>query len=215
MEWALLIYAIDVLSTDGRYGGFGFLLFFTTVAYIGLWIARMMEAENADKKTINLHIGKVVTLAKGFDSLEAGENVVINNVDMRDETVKIRYPNGHISNWISESIIRQVAVPDEQLPPFRDPLKPLRRLVAGFAFIFLMGIAYANFMPSKETAYKMLAAYVGQTVVETPQVRETAGNAIDFLNKAIKKYSSELDADEAAKVKTETNTPYNDNKQEK
>ncbi|AKJ73867.1 hypothetical protein SP38_265 [Salmonella phage 38] len=25
-----------------------------------------------------------------------------------------------------------------------------------------MGIVYANFMPQKETAYKMLAAYVGQ-----------------------------------------------------
>lgn len=203
MSWALLVYAIDVLSTDGKYGGFGFLLFFTTIIYLCLWIARLNEAEQVNKKTVNLYVGKVVTLAKDFDDLTAGEKIVITNVDRSDNTVKIRYPNGDTSNWLAAGNIHQVALPDDQAPPFRDLLKPLRRIVAGFAFIFLMGIAYANFMPSKDTAYKMLAAYVGQTVVETPEVRETAGNAIDFLNKAIKKYSTELDADEAAKTKTE------------
>jgi hypothetical protein len=163
-----------------------------------------MEAEEANTKTTNLHVGKVVMLAKDFDDLAAGEKIVITNVDHSDDTVKIRYPNGHTSNWMQKYNILQVATPDVEPAPFRDLLKPLRRIVAGFAFIFLMGIAYANFMPSKDTAYKMLAAYVGQTVVETPEVRETAGNAIDFLNKAIKKYSNELDADEAAKAKPET-----------
>lgn len=216
MSWAFLVYAIDVLSTDGSYSGWGFLLFFTTLVYIGLWIARLCEAEEANKSTTTLHTGKVVTLAKDFDSLVAGEKIVITNVDFSDETVKVRYPDGHVTNWLKMYNIQKVATPDETGQPFRDILKPLRRLVAGFAIICFMGIGYANFMPTKDTAYKMLAAYVGQTVVETPEVRQLAGNSIDFLNKAIKKYSDQLTASEeaeaAAKAKAESK---NEPKQEK
>lgn len=208
MSWAFLVYAIDVLSTDGSYSGWGFLLFFTTLVYIGLWIARLFESEEANKSSTTLYTGKVVTLAKDFDSVLAGDKLVIRCMDLSDDTVKVRYPDGTITPWIKADNIRQVAAPDEGGQPFRDILKPLRRLVAGFAIICFMGIGYANFMPTKDTAYKMLAAYVGQTVVETPEVRQLAGNSIDFLNKAIKKYSDQLTASEqaeaAAKAKAET-----------
>lgn len=197
MSWAFLVYAIDVLSTDGKYGGWGFLLLSSMTAYAGLWIYRLCESEEANKHSITLHAGKVVTLAKEFDSLVVGDKIVITNIDRSDDTVKVRYPDGHISNWIKSYNIIQVALPDEVSAPFRDILKPLRRIVMTFAILCAMGIGYANFMPTKDTAYKMLAAYVGQTVVETPEVRQLAGNSIDFLNKAIKKYSDQLDAAEA------------------
>lgn len=200
MSWAFLVYAIDVLSTDGQYGGWGFLLFFSMIAYAGLWIARLCESEEANKRSTTLHTGKVVTLAKDFDSLQAGDKIVITNMDRSDDTVKLRYPDGTTTPWIKAFNVMKVAVPDEETAPFRDILKPLRRIVATFAMLCLLGIGYANFMPTKDTAYKMLAAYVGQTVVETPEVRQLAGNSIDFLNKAIKKYSDQLTAAEQAEA---------------
>lgn len=207
MSWAFLVYAIDVLSTDGGYSGWGFLLLASALMYGGLWVFRICEMGDAEKESVMLHTGKVVTLAKDFDTLSAGEKIVITAVDRSDDTVKIRYPDGHVSNWLKADNICRVSSADTITAPFGDMLKPIRRIVAAFAILCIFGIGYANFMPTKDTAYKMLAAYVGQTVVETPEVRETAGNAIDFLNKAIKKYSTELDKDDAAAekpAKTET-----------
>ncbi|AKJ73560.1 hypothetical protein SP40_119 [Salmonella phage 40] len=57
-----------------------------------------------------------------------------------------------------------------------------------------MGIVYANFMPQKETAYKMLAAYVGQNVVESPRTQQLADSTIKYLDAQIKKYTDELES---------------------
>ncbi len=60
-------------------------------------------------------------------------------------------------------------------------------------------------MPQKETAYKMLAAYVGQNVVESPRTQQLADSTIKYLDAQIKKYTEELDsaakAAEAEKAK--------------
>lgn len=206
MSWAFLVYAIDVLSTDGSYKGWAFLLFFATIAYAILWGFRLFESEEAEKRTTTLHTGKVITLAKEYDSLAVGDKVVIVNIDRSDDTVKLRYPDGSTTQWVRAFSVKQVAVADEVSAPFRDVLKPLRRIVSSFAILCMLGIGYANFMPTKDTAYKMLAAYVGQTVVETPEVRQLAGNSIDFLNKAIKKYSDQLTAAEQAEAAEKAKT---------
>jgi len=202
MSWAFLIYAIDVLSTDGRYGGWGFFLFFGMCGYIALAVAKISFGIGVH----NFYVGKVMTLTKDFKTFKTGDNLVILNVDNSDATMKVTYPNGADSTWLKFSAISQVVAPD---PGKGDILKPFRRLVFWVCLVSALGIGYANFMPTKDTAYKMLAAYVGQTVSETPEVRELAGNSIDFLNKAIKKYSTELDAAAAPATEKETKTQEN------
>lgn len=196
MSWAFLIYAIDVLSTDGSYGGWGFLF---TLGLAGYFLLALIQANPAGVQSI-FYVGKVMTLSKSYHDWKAGDSVVVYNVHS-DGTLRLKHKSGSLSDWVRFSVVKEITVPEDTPTVVQtesdvvniDELKPFRKIACCVCFVSALGIGYANFMPTKDTAYKMLAAYVGQTVSETPEVRELAGNSIDFLNKAIKKYSSELD----------------------
>lgn len=52
-------------------------------------------------------------------------------------------------------------------------------------------VTIANLLPSKESAYIMLAAYGVEKVIDNPQVQELAGNSLKVLDKAMKDYLEE------------------------
>lgn len=185
ISWALLIYLIDVLSTDGKYEGWGILMTISTVAYFGMVLYGSLNGGS-----YGMFAGQELVLNQNWNGCKAGETITIVRID-GDGTMKLTLPNGETTGWWKTRTIAGLVNTSNSVR--HDVLKAPRRLVAWVMVISMLGIAYANFMPKQETAYKMLAAYVGQTVVESPAVKETAGNAIDFLNKAIKKYSDELD----------------------
>ena len=115
----------------------------------------------------------------------------------------IRLPDGKLSsNYIKQSTIYKVTRKESQSTTpvvVKDVTKGPRKIAVFGMVICFIGILYANFMPQKETAYKMLAAYVGQNVVESPRTQQLADSTIKYLDAQIKKYTEELDA--AAKTK--------------
>lgn len=52
-----------------------------------------------------------------------------------------------------------------------------------FSILFL-----SNFIPDRDTAYTMLAAYGVQEVAQMPQVQATASKSLEVLNKAMDQY---------------------------
>ena len=62
---------------------------------------------------------------------------------------------------------------------------PYKTLLA----ISVMYISYTVLVPSKATAYKMLAAYGVQQVVDNPDVKRIAGKSLDVLEKAMDEYT--------------------------
>lgn len=183
MSWAILIYMIDVLSTDGQYDGFAAIFGISLVVYFGLTIFSSVAGN------YGFFMGQEVYLTQNWNGFKTGDKLIIKRVD-GDGTISFTMPDGSASGWWKQKTIASVT---GQAQLAADSLSKPRKVVAWMMVFGMLGIGYAKFMPSQETAYKMLAAYVGQTVVTSPAVQETAGNAIDYLNKAIKKYSDELD----------------------
>lgn len=211
MSWAFLIYLIDVLTTDGTYGGWGFLMFIAGAAYVVMYAIQKCYEETDGKVRHTFFSGQNLVLNQNWNNLKAGETVVVSSIDNSDGTVKLRYPNGDTSNWLrfstAEKITAQQSNPNTPKPPVRDLTKGPRKVAVWGMIICFIGIVYANFMPQKETAYKMLAAYVGQNVVESPRTQQLADSTIKYLDAQIKKYTDELDAtakaEQAAKAKEE------------
>lgn len=210
MSWAFLIYLIDVLTTDGSYGGWCFLMFIAGVAYVAMYAIQKCYEETDGKVRYGFFLGQNLVLNQDWNHLKAGETIVVTNVD-NDGTLKVRYPNGDTSNWLRFSTVEQITAhrpkPDEPVVPVRDLTKGPRKVAVWGMVICFIGILYANFMPQKETAYKMLAAYVGQNVVESPRTQQLADSTIKYLDAQIKKYTDELDAtakaEQAEKAKEE------------
>lgn len=210
MSWAFLIYLIDVLTTDGTYSGWGFLMFVAGAAYVIMYAIQKCYEETDGKIRYGFFSGQNLVLNQDWNNLKAGETIVVTSVD-NDGTLKVRYPNGETSGWLRfetvEKISAQGQKPGEPVVPVRDLTKGPRKVAVWGMVICFIGILYANFMPQKETAYKMLAAYVGQNVVESPRTQQLADSTIKYLDAQIKKYTEELDAtakaEQAAKAKEE------------
>lgn len=210
MSWPFLIYLIDVLTTDGTYSGWGFLLFLSGAAYVIMYaIQKCYEETDGRKESYGFYLGQNLVLTKDWISLKAGDVLVITTID-NDGTLKVRYPNGETSGWLRFEVLGEVTAPprreQEQQPvPKRDMTKGPRKIAVFGMIVCFIGIVYANFMPQKETAYKMLAAYVGQNVVESPRTQQLTDSTIKYLDAQIKKYTEELDsaakAAEAEKAK--------------
>lgn len=209
MSWPFLIYLIDVLTTDGTYSGWGFLMFIAGAAYVIMYAIQKCYEETDGKIRYGFFAGQNLVLNQDWNNLKAGETIVVTNID-HDGTLKFRYPNGESSNWMRFETVEKITVqrpkPGEQAVPVRDMTKGPRKVAVWGMIICFIGILYANFMPQKETAYKMLAAYVGQNVVESPRTQQLADSTIKYLDAQIKKYTEELDASakaaEAEKAKT-------------
>lgn len=56
-------------------------------------------------------------------------------------------------------------------------------------------IVYGILIPSKDTAYKMLAAYGVESIVTNDKVQELGGKSLDVLNKAMDDYLKESETD--------------------
>uniref|UniRef100_A0AAU7PIH3 Uncharacterized protein n=1 Tax=Salmonella phage SalP219 TaxID=3158864 RepID=A0AAU7PIH3_9CAUD len=213
MSWPFLIYLIDVLTTDGAYAGWGFLMFISGIAYAILFaVQKCYEETDGKKVAYGFFPGQNLTLNQDWDEFKAGQVVVIKKVD-NDGTLIVTFPNGHESNWLRFETIRAVtAQPDQVRQPVeqRDLTKGPRKLAVAAMIVCFLGIIYANFMPQKETAYKMLAAYVGQNVVESPRTQQLADSTIKYLDAQIKKYTEELDA--AAKATEAENAKQKESK---
>lgn len=64
---------------------------------------------------------------------------------------------------------------------------PLKTICALCSILFL----YGWLMPSKDTAYKMLAAYGAVEVASNERVKDLAGKSLDVLEKAMGEYLEE------------------------
>jgi glucan phosphoethanolaminetransferase (alkaline phosphatase superfamily) len=58
------------------------------------------------------------------------------------------------------------------------------------AFVVIM-LTLSTLVPSKETAYKMLAAYGVESLVTNPEVQKLGGKSLDVINKAMDEYLKE------------------------
>lgn len=196
-SWPFLIYMIDVLTTDGSYTGWAFLLGGLMAVYGIAWcVQRGIEEASSAPKGMKLFEGQNLKLNQDWKTYKMGDVITIVSV-WNDGTVRVRYPDGTVSS----SDLRRSAVIEvthdsskEATPAVvNDVTKGPRRIAVWFMSICVAGILYANFMPQKETAYKMLAAYVGQNVVESPRTQQLADSTIKYLDSQIKKYTEEMD----------------------
>jgi flagellar basal body-associated protein FliL len=87
-------------------------------------------------------------------------------------------------------IIMRVGDSDEE--EYQKAKKPYKYFCVFVGVIFL----YYNLVPSKETVYKMLAAYGVEKVAENPDVRRLAGRSLDVLEKAMDSYVKDSKAKE-------------------
>ena len=81
-----------------------------------------------------------------------------------------------------------------------DVHKTFKTRLAGITCIIL--ICYVSVVPSKETAYKMLAVYAGTAALDTEiaaKLSDTSLKALDTLNRVLDEYAKEEEA------KNETN----------
>ena len=199
-SWPFLIYMIDVLTTDGTYGGWGFLMFILGMAYVIMYAIQKYYEETEGKIRYGFFLGQNLVLNQDWKHLKAGEVLVVSSIDT-DGTLKVQYPDGGYSDWLFfetvGKISAQMSTTNEQKVPVRDMTKGPRKVAVWGMIVCFIGILYANFMPQKETAYKMLAAYVGQNVVESPRTQQLADSTIKYLDAQIKKYTEELEATKA------------------
>lgn len=199
MSWPFLIYMIDVLTTDGSYGGWGALLFLFTMAYLIMFaVQKAYEEADGKKAKFGFFLGQNLTLTEDWINYKVGDVLVVTRVD-NDGTLMVRYPNGETSGWLRFELLDKVTSTrpkeEEQQSVVKTDMTKGPRKIAVFGMVIcFLGILYANFMPQKETAYKMLAAYVGQNVVESPRTQQLADSTIKYLDAQIKKYTDELDA---------------------
>ena len=63
-------------------------------------------------------------------------------------------------------------------------------MIFGISILFL-----SNFIPERDTAYKMLAAYGVEEAIKLPQVQCVADKSFQVLNKAMDDYLKESDKD--------------------
>ena len=72
---------------------------------------------------------------------------------------------------------------------------PLRELPLGkvFSFCILM-LFLPNFIPSQDTAYKMLAVYGVSEVSKSENVQELMGDGMDILKLTLKDYKDKLES---------------------
>lgn len=62
---------------------------------------------------------------------------------------------------------------------------PFKTVYVVTAVMFL----YCSLAPSKDTAYKMVAAYGVQTMAENPDVKRLAGKSLEVLERAMDEYT--------------------------
>ncbi|AKJ73559.1 baseplate tail tube initiator [Salmonella phage 40] len=111
MSWPFLIYLIDVLTTDGTYAGWGFLLFLSALAYLIMYaIQKTYEETDGKKDRFGFFLGKNLVLNQDWMSLKAGDVLVVIHID-NDGTMKVRYPNGETSAWLRFETIRELTSP--------------------------------------------------------------------------------------------------------
>ena len=55
----------------------------------------------------------------------------------------------------------------------------------------VLSLVFVWLLPTKDTAYKMLAAYGVQSIVTNPEVQKLGGKSLDVLNKAMDEYLQE------------------------
>ena len=201
-SWPFLIYVIDVLTTDGNYGGWVALMFLFGMAFVGLYA--FQRCYEHDKRTgtedaeWSFYEGQTLNLTSAWKGYPVGTEIVIIDVWNPDNTVRVKFPDKRCTDFdVKQSTIAKVTqntTVNSQPAQIEDVTKGPRRLAVFGMVICFLGILYANFMPQKETAYKMLAAYVGQNVVESPRTQQLADSTIKYLDAQIKKYTDELDA---------------------
>ena len=68
--------------------------------------------------------------------------------------------------------------------PLMDYLKYTKKLLTVLMFLMLLGVV----LPTKNTAYTMLAAYGVTEVAQSERVQELAGNSLELLNQKIGSY---------------------------
>ena len=200
-SWPFLIYVIDVLTTDGNYGGWVALMLISALAYAACYFGQKIYEDlekNGTALGYQFFEGENLSLNQDWSGYKAGDTIEIVTVWNSDNTLRVRLPDGKLSsNYIKQSTIYKVTRKESQSTTpvvVMDVTKGPRKIAVFGMVICFIGILYANFMPQKETAYKMLAAYVGQNVVESPRTQQLADSTIKYLDAQIKKYTDELDA---------------------
>lgn len=187
MELALVVYLIEVLTTTGFIPFF--LGFFCIIIFVGLLIAY---------KRGPISTGTWI-LDQKCKFGEAGEEVVIKDYNgyYGDSIVNLRKDKTHQGHDYVE-ILRACATRKTTPNTINAPPKWLL-IVAMFFW------AYAAYVPTKDTATKMVAAYVVQQVATNDKVQDTVSNSYKVVEKFIGDYleESEKPSEETpAKVET-------------
>ena len=69
---------------------------------------------------------------------------------------------------------------------------PTKRLLKNISTVLIVAGLLTLFIPSKDTSYKLLAAYGAIKVVENPDVQEILGEGVDVLKLSLKRYKDSL-----------------------
>lgn len=85
---------------------------------------------------------------------------------------------------IAQCILKYIARDDEDAEGVLKSI-PFKTLYVILGFY----VVYTVFVPSKDTSYKMLAAYGVEQVAENPDVKRLAGKSLEVLEKAMDEYT--------------------------
>lgn len=78
---------------------------------------------------------------------------------------------------------------------FADEMTRVTKYLKWFALIFAICAIPGIFLPDSRTMYAMLAANVGQKVVESPEMKEIGGKALKILNDKLDELAGEKEGD--------------------
>ena len=137
-SWPFLIYMIDVLTTDGAYGGWVALLLFSTVVYSILWFLK------TDSSTSPFFLGQNLTLNQDWAKFKAGDVLIVEELH-ENKLVKVKYPNGVSSGWLKVNAMQRVSankgdVKDEKPTIPVDITRGPRKISGFFMIICIIGI---------------------------------------------------------------------------
>ena len=79
------------------------------------------------------------------------------------------------------------AIADFRGGGFKETFRPLKKYLVPAWIVWVVLL----FLPSEETAYKMMLAYAGQSVAEMEETKEVGGKAYQALNKLLDDYLAE------------------------
>lgn len=93
-----------------------------------------------------------------------------------------------IKSYLGSFDIKELSSQDRDCYSFMSVF-PYKTMITITSTLLIVG----TFLPSQDTAYKMLAAYGVVTVAENPDVKEIMGEGLDVLKLTLKDYKEQFE----------------------